>query len=95
MMPDTDVETLTKRVLALYNRTRSPEITAKLVFASPAAITVAFTGGFCYGCGITEYVDGFVQQFKMLSGGKYALKAGKTRQVNPRTFEADFIIKAK
>jgi len=95
MMQNADLETLTKRVIALYNRTRSPEITAKLVVASPAVITVSFTGGFCYGCGITEYVDGFVGQFKMLSGGKYELKAGKTRQVDPRTFVADFNVKEK
>lgn len=94
MMTDADLETLTKRVIALYNRTRSPEINAKLVFFSPAAITVSFMGGFCYGCGITEYVDGFIQQFKLLSGS-YELKAGKMRQVDARTFEADFTVKAK
>jgi hypothetical protein len=95
MMQDADVETLIKRVIALYNRTRSPEITAKLVFVSPANITVSFTGGFCYGCGITEYVEGFMQQFKMLGAGRFELKAGKTRQVDPRTFETDFAVKPK
>lgn len=55
-------------------------------------LTVSFTGGFCYGCGIHDYVESFAKQFKMLSG-KFELKAGKTREINPRTFEADYTIK--
>ena len=73
---------------------RSPEVTAKSVFASPDAITVSFSGGFCYGCGVLDYVEGFAQQFKALSD-KVELKIGKTRQINPRTFEADFSVKPK
>ncbi len=95
MLPsDSDLETIVKKAVVLYNRIRSPEVTAKLVFVSPVNVTVSFTGGFCYGCGVLDYVDGFAQQFKALSG-KYELKTGRTRQANPRTFEADFIVKAK
>ena len=94
MMPKSDLETQLKKTVAFYNRTRSPEVTAKLVAVTPISVTVSFTGGFCYGCGIMDYVEGFAQQFKML-GGKYELKTGKTREVNPRTFEADFAVKAK
>ena len=39
------------------------------------------------------YVEGFADQFKILSG-KLKLKADKTRQVSPRSFEADFSIKS-
>jgi hypothetical protein len=95
MLSDSDLETTVKRALAIYNRTRSPEVVAKLVFVCPVSVTVSFTGGFCYGCGIMDYVEGFAQQFKMLSSGKYELKAGKTREVDARTFEADFSVKAK
>ena len=94
MLSDSDLEATVKKAIALYNHTRSPEVTAKLVFTSPFSITVSFTGGFCYGCGIMDYVDGFAQQFKMLSG-KFELKVSKTREVNPRTFEADFSVKEK
>ncbi len=91
---DSDLEATVKKTIALYNRTRSPEVTAKLVYLASPLLMVSFTGGFCYGCGITDYVDGFAQQFRMLSG-KYELKIAKTREVNPRTFEATFNIKAK
>ena len=89
-----ELEQLAKRAVALYNRLRSPEVTAKLVSASPLTVTVSFSGGFCYGCGVMDYVDGFAEQFKLLSG-KAELKAGKTRQINPRNFEADYSIKMR
>ncbi len=88
------MEELVRKAIALYNRLRSPEITAKLVLASPVAVTISFSGGFCYGCGILDYVESFAHQFKALTS-KAELKVGKTRQINPRTFEADFSIKTK
>jgi hypothetical protein len=94
MLSESDLEAVVHRAIALYNRLRSPEINIKLVFFSPAMLTVSFTGGFCYGCGILDYVEGFAQEFKILSS-KAELKVGKTRQINPRTFEADYQIKTK
>ena len=94
MLSDLDLEAAVKRTILLYNRTRSPEVLAKLVFVCPVSVTVSFTGGFCYGCGIMDYVDGFAQQFKALTG-KFELKVSKTRDVNPRTFEADYNVKTK
>jgi hypothetical protein len=93
MLPDSDLETLVQRTIALYNHTHSPNATAKLVTLAASLLVVQFTGGFCYGCGVFEYVEGFGDQFKMLSG-KFKLKAGKTGQVSPRSFEADFSIKS-
>ena len=89
-----EIEQLLAKTASLYNRLRSPEITVKLVSMSPASVTVSFSGGFCYGCGVMDYVEGFAQQFKTLSG-KAELKAGKTRQITPRTFEADYTVKIR
>jgi hypothetical protein len=89
-----ELEELARKAILLYNRVRSPEVTAKLVFISPAMLTVSFSGGFCYGCGVLDYVEGFAQQFKALSA-KVELKVGKTRQITPRNFEADYIVKTK
>lgn len=94
MQSDSDLEALVQKTIALYNRTRSPQVTAKLVALAPPLLIVQFTGGFCYGCGVFEYVEGFAQQFKALSS-KFELKAGKTKQVTPRSFEADFSVKTK
>ena len=88
------MEELVRKAVLLYNRLRSPEITVKPVFVSPVMLTVSFSGGFCYGCGILDYVEGFAQQFKALTD-KVELKVGKTRQITPRNFEADYTVKAK
>jgi hypothetical protein len=94
MLPQSELEELSKKAILLYNRVRSPEVTAKLVFISPAILTVSFSGGFCYGCGVMDYVEGFAQQFKVFTN-KLELKVGKTRQITPRNFEADYIVKPK
>ncbi len=94
MLSQSELEELARKAILLYNRLRSPEVTAKLVFVSSATVTVSFSGGFCYGCGVLDYVEGFAQQFKALTD-KVELKVGKTRQINPRNFEADYIVKTK
>lgn len=94
MLPQQELEELAKKAVVLYNRVRTPEVTAKLVFVSPELLTVSFSGGFCYGCGVLDYVEGFASQFKSLND-KAELKVGKTRQINPRTFEADYSVKTR
>ena len=94
MLSQSELEELARKAVLLYNRVRSPEVTAKLVSASPATLTVSFSGGFCYGCGILDIVEGFADQFKALTN-KAELKVDKTRQINPRAFQADFTIKTK
>ncbi len=90
----TEMEQLVDRAVRLYNRIKSPEATVKAVLVTQVSLTVSFSGGFCYSCGVMNYVDGFAVQFKLLSG-RHELKLVKTRQINPRTFEADYIVKAK
>ena len=89
-----EIEQVVSRAVALYNRLKSPEITAKLVLATKANLTVSFSGSLCYGCGVFDFVEGFAQQLKALTS-KFELRIDKTRQINPRTFEADYAIKTK
>ena len=89
-----EIEELVRKSVPLYNRLRSPEITTEPILVSPVTITISFTGAFCYGCGIFDYVAGFAEHFKVLTN-KVELKVGKTRQINPRNFEADYIVKTK
>ncbi len=89
-----ELEELVRKAIALYNRLKSPEVTAKLIFASPIVVTISFSGGFCYGCGILDIVEGFANQFKAFTD-KAELKVGKTRQISPRTFQVDYTVKLK
>ena len=93
-MSSIELEAELKKAIQLYNRFHSPQVVAKLVVASPMLVTVSFSGGVCYGCGVTDIVDEFSNQLKALTG-KWELKTYKTRQFNPRSFEADYAVKEK
>jgi hypothetical protein len=92
---DADLEALLKRVIALYNRTHSPNATAKLAALTPPLLIVQFSGSFCTGCGTFEITDAFAEQTKMLSNSKVELKEGKTAQVNIHTIQTTYTIKTK
>ena len=92
MLPQSELEELVRKTVLLYNRYRSPEAVAKIVSVTNENVTIAFTGSFCYSCGVIDYLEDFVHEFKMLTD-KAELKIGKTREINPRSFEADYRVK--
>ena len=92
MFSQLELEDLVRKAVALYNRYRSPEAIAKLVHVSPENVTIAFSGSFCYSCGVLDYIEDFIHEFKMLTD-KVELKIGQTRQTSPRSFEVDYKIK--
>jgi hypothetical protein len=94
MLSQLELDELIRKTIILYNRYRSPEAVAKLVQVSPETVTIAFSGSFCYSCGVIDYIEDFAHEFKILTD-KAELKIGKTRQTTPRSFEADFKIKPR
>ncbi len=94
MTSQLSLEELVAKTIALYNRHKMPQATAKLVYLSSFLLTISFTGSFCYNCSVMDYLEDFAADFKILTD-KYELKIGKTRQTSPRSFEADYIIKVK
>jgi hypothetical protein len=94
MLSQVELEEVVRKTVALYNRYRSPEAFAKVVSVTPENVTIAFSGSFCYSCGVMDFLEDFVHEFKMLTD-KAELKIDRTRQVNPRTFEADYRVKQR
>ncbi len=94
MLSQTELEEVIRKTVLLYNRYKSPEATSKVVVVTPERITISFSGSFCYSCGVMDYLEDFVHEFKTLTD-KAELKIDKTRQVNPRTFEADYKVKPR
>ena len=92
LLSQAELEELIRKTVTLYNRFRSPEAVAKIVIVTPENVTIAFTGSFCYSCGVIDYLEDFVHEFKILTD-KAELKIGKTREINPRSFEADYRVK--
>jgi len=91
MFSPSELEELVRKVVTIYNRYRSPEAIAKLVKVSPENVTIAFSGSFCYSCGVLDYIEDFIYEFKRVTD-KVELKIGKTRQTSPRSFEVDYKI---
>jgi hypothetical protein len=87
-----ELEDLFRRAVSLYNKYRSPEATAKLVSLSPKNVIIAFSGAFCYSCGVLDYIEDFIYEFKTLTD-KVKLKIGKKRQTSSGTFMVDYKIK--
>ena len=81
-----------RKTVALYNRFRSPEAFAKVVLVLPELVTISFSGSFCYSCGVLDFIEDFVHEFKILTS-KAELKVERSRQTSPRSFEADYRVK--
>jgi len=93
-MIEQDSEATIRKAVMLFNRTRSPQVSAKLVSFSPMTVVIEFRGGFCYGCGVTDITEGFADQYKHLNN-KTQLKETKTTEINPRTIQTTFTIKTR
>lgn len=83
-----------RRATLLYNRYRSPEAVAKAVNVTPDVVTLLITGSFCYSCGVLDYVEDFVHEFKLLTD-KVGLKVVRTKQTSPRSFEVDYLVRPR
>lgn len=94
MSSSPDLEALIRRAIVLYNRFRHPEAFVKLVRFSPVSVTLEFSGAMCYSCGVLDYIEDFVYEFKILSDA-FELKVDRSRETSPRTFEADYKVIAK
>jgi len=92
VLSQAELEEIVRKTVILYNRFRSPEATAKVVNVTPENVTISFSGSFCYSCGVVDFLEDFAHEFKMLTG-KAELKIDRTRQINPRTFDADYKVK--
>ena len=94
MVSQAELEELVRRAIMLYNRYRSPEAMAKVISVLPEVVTLSITGSFCYSCGVLDYVEDFVHEFKLLTD-KVELRVGKTRQATPRSFEVDYWVRSR
>jgi hypothetical protein len=92
LLSEAELQDLVGKVVTLYNRFHSPESTAKIVRVALDSVTIAFSGSFCYSCGVMDFLEDFASKFKILTD-KAELKIDRTRQINPRTFEADYKVK--
>jgi len=60
-----DMKNVTEAI-ALYNRFRSPEATAKLLHFGGGELTLQFEGSFCTTCGFYDYLEDFIFELRQL-----------------------------
>ena len=94
MSSQMDLEKAIQKTVILYNKMKSPEAFSKILTITPYAITISFSGSFCYSCGVLKYIEEFMRDFNIFSK-EYELEAGKTRETSPRSFEVDYLVKRK
>jgi len=89
----TDLSVAIQKTISLFNRLRSPKVNVKVVAILPETVTIAFSGSFCYECSsVAIYIEDFINNFKIFITN-LDLKAGKTRQTSPRSFETTFYVR--
>ena len=93
MFPQSEFESAIRKTVLLYNRLKSPGVTAKLVIVTPELVVLSFSGSFCYSCGVpVDLIKDFAKDLKVFTS-KVDLEIGKTRETNPGSFEVDFKVK--
>ncbi len=51
------------KTIEIYNKYRSPEVTAKFVELSKKYLIIEFEGPFCQSCGVQDYFEDFIYEF--------------------------------
>jgi hypothetical protein len=94
MLAASTLEETVQKTVTLYNRLKAPEAFAKVIQVTQENVTISFSGSFCYSCGVLDYIEEFIHEFKILTD-KYELKIGRSQQTSPRSFEVDYKVKPR
>jgi hypothetical protein len=90
-----ELEKSTQKTVLLFNRLRSPEAVAKIIFFSSELVKIGFSGSFCYDCGgMQVYIEGFAQDFKVFSS-HFTLEFIRIKQMTPRKVEVEYRVQIK
>ena len=87
----TDFAKSVLRTIEVYNRYRSPEVTAKLVELERDSFTVEFEGSFCQSCGVQDYFEDFIHELEAVSG--FEVEIDEIEQISPRSFKVQYVSK--
>jgi len=87
-----ELNKLILRTIEVYNRYRSPEVTAKLLELEKNGFTIEFEGSFCQSCGVQDYFEDFIYELKSLSSDMEA-EIGKIEQTSPQSFKVQYMVK--
>ena len=82
------------RTIDIFNRYRSPEVTAKLVEINKDGFTLDFEGSFCTSCGVRDHFEDFIYELETISK-KFKAELVTTKPTGSESFRVQYTIKAK
>jgi len=92
-IPQTDLEGIVRKTVAVFNRLRSPQALTKAVYVSQEVVIIEFSGSLCYECGdVEKFVVDFQKDFKVFVD-YLELVPGKVKETEPHGFQVNFFIK--
>ena len=85
---------LVLRTIDVFNRYRSPEVTAKLVEIDKDGFTLDFEGSFCTSCGVRDHFEDFIYELETISKNLKA-ELVATKPTGSESFRVKYRIKDK
>ena len=86
-----NLKILILRAIEVYNRYRSPMAIAKLVDMEKDGFIIKFEGAFCLGCGVRDYFEDFIYEFKNLNEN-FRVKIKETEQFGPQSYRVHYVV---
>ena len=80
------------RTIEVYNRYRSPEVTARLVNQMKDGFTIEFEGALCQSCGVQDYLEDFIHELAEVSGC-VEVYIGKIEQTSLQSFKVYYKVR--
>ncbi len=90
----TDLNELVLRVIEVYNRYRSPEVTAKLVGMEKNGFVIEFEGAFCRSCGVRDYFEDFIYELEDLTKN-FNVKIKETEHAGSQSYRVRYIVNSE
>lgn len=86
------LDELVLKAITVYNKYRSPEVTAKLVGVEKKGFILEFEGTFCQSCGVTEYFEDFIFDLEDIARSlRVEIKAIESN--NPQSFRVEYAVR--
>ena len=89
---DAHLNDLVLRAIEVYNRYRSPEVTAKIVGIKKDGFIIEFKGPFCQSCGVNDYFEDFIHELEDISGA-FSVEVKATEPAGPQSFRVRYSVK--
>jgi hypothetical protein len=85
---------LVLRTIDIFNKYRSPEVTAKLVEIDKDGFTLDFKGSFCTSCGVRDHFEDFIYELETITKN-FSAELTETKPTGSESFRVQYRIKDK